>query len=113
MESILNLSPLAFVAGFLFILWFVLLVMFRVVVHTNMVHIVQSKKKTTSYGTGQEGKNVYYAWPSWVPFFGVTVIKLPVSNFDLSLKDYEAYDKDRVPFMVDVTAFFRIKDTSK
>lgn len=113
MESILNLSPWAFVAGGLFILWFVLLVMFRVVVHTNMVHIVQSKKKTTSYGTGQEGKNVYYAWPSWVPFFGVTVIKLPVSNFDLSLKDYEAYDKDRVPFMVDVTAFFRIKDTSK
>lgn len=113
MESLFNLSPLAFVAGFLFVLWFFLLVLFRVVVHTNMVHIVQSKKKTTSYGTGQEGKNVYYAWPSWVPFFGVTVIKLPVSNFDLSLKDYEAYDKDRVPFMVDVTAFFRIKDTSK
>lgn len=113
MESILNLSPLAITAGVLVVLWIILLICFRVVVHTNMVHIVQSKRKTTSYGTDQEGKNVYYAWPSWVPFFGVTVIKLPVSNFDLSLKDYEAYDKDRVPFMVDVTAFFRIKDTSK
>lgn len=113
MENFFSLSPLVYVAGVVFILWFFLLVLYRVVVHTNMVHIVQSKKKTTSYGTGQEGKNVYYAWPSWVPHFGVTVIKLPVSNFDLSLKDYEAYDKDRVPFMVDVTAFFRIKDTSK
>ncbi|WKZ24903.1 MAG: SPFH domain-containing protein [Patescibacteria group bacterium] len=84
---------------------------YRVVVPTNMVDIVQSRRNTTSYGTGQEGKNVYFAWPSWIPRIGVTVIKLPVSNFDLSLKDYEAYDKDRVPFMVDVTAFFRITDT--
>lgn len=51
-------------------------------------------------------------WPSWVPYFGITVIKLPVSNFDLSLAGYEAYDKDRVPFMVDVVAFFRINDTA-
>ena len=87
-------------------------VMFRRVVSTNTVHIVQSRRKTTPYGTKQGSGNVYYRWPSWVPFFGVTVIVLPVSNFDLSLKDYEAYDKDRVPFKVDVTAFFRIKDTA-
>lgn len=85
---------------------------FRKVVPTNMVHIVQSGKKTVSFGTDQTGRNVYFAWPSWIPFFGVTVIQLPVSNFDLPLKDYEAYDKDRVPFKVDVASFFRIKDTS-
>lgn len=86
--------------------------MFRRVVSTNMVHIVQSRRKTTPYGTGQTAGNVYYAWPSSIPFFGVTVIRLPVSNFDLSLKDYEAYDKDRVPFKVDITAFFRINNTA-
>ena len=105
------------------IVWAVLLVVsvvvifmiattFRKVVSTNMVHIVQSRKRTAPYGTGQGNGNVYYKWPSWLPYFGVTVIELPVSNFDLSLKGYEAYDKDRVPFMVDVTAFFRIKDTA-
>lgn len=31
------------------------------------------------------------------------MIKLPVSNFDLMLEDYEAYDTDRVPFVVLVT----------
>lgn len=87
-------------------------VLFRRVVSTNMVHIVQRRRKTTPYGTGQTDGNVYYQWPAWVPYFGITVIALPVSNFDLSLKDYEAYDKDRVPFMVDVVAFFRIKDTA-
>lgn len=85
----------------------------RRVVSTNMVHIVQRRRKTTPYGAGQASGNVYYAWPSWLPYFGVTVSQLPVSNFDLSLEDYEAYDKDRVPFHVHVTAFFRIYDTAK
>ncbi len=85
--------------------------MFRTVVTTNTVHIVQRKGSTTSYGTGQKAGNVYMAWPSWLPMIGVSVIQLPVSNFDLTLMKYEAYDKDRVPFHVDVTAFFRIKDT--
>ena len=86
-------------------------ILLRRVVPTNMVNIVQSRKKTTSYGTGHKS-NVYWAWPAFVPLLGVAVIKLPVSNFDLSLKDYDAYDTDRVPFIVDVTAFFAIKDTN-
>jgi len=83
---------------------------FRKVVNTNMVHIVQNGKTTVPYGSNLPNGNVYYEIPSWVPKFGVSVIKLPVNNFDLSLQDYEAYDEDRVPFLVDVTAFFRIID---
>lgn len=73
-----------------------------------MVHIVQSNKKTTSYGTGKESGNVYYKWPSWFPVIGVTRIIFPVNNFNINLDSYEAYDKDRLPFILDVTAFFRI-----
>lgn len=98
--------------GILVVLAIVLAILFRKVVSTNMVHIVQSSSKTTPFGTGLDGGNVYYKWPSWIPKFGVTVIELPVSNFDLSLDGYEAYDADRVPFMVDVTAFFRIANTA-
>ena len=87
-------------------------VVYRQVVETNMVHIVQSRKRTKSFGTGSTNGNVYYSWPSWLPMFGVKVIALPVSNFDLSLVQYAAYDKDRVPFHVDVVAFFRISDTN-
>jgi flotillin len=86
--------------------------LFRRVVSTNMVHIVQGSKRTTAYGANLENGNVYYEVPSWVPKFGVSVIKLPVNNFEVSLKDYEAYDEDRVPFLVDVTAFFRISNST-
>lgn len=98
--------------GVIIMAWLAVSVMFRTVVPTNMVHIVQSRKKTTSYGTGQSGSNVYYQWPRWLPHIGVTVIELPVSNFNLSLQSYKAYDKERVPFELDLTAFFRIADTN-
>lgn len=87
------------------------LIMLRRVVPTNMVHIVQSKKKTTPYGKGKDAGNVYYEWPAWLPVIGVVVSKFPESVFDISLTDYEAYDSGRLPFMVDVKAFFRIEES--
>lgn len=88
-----------------------LAVMWRRVVPTNMVHIVQSSKNTVSYGRGREAGNTYYEIPSWVPVFGVTVSQFPESVFDLNLKDYDAYDVDRLPFLVDIRAFFRVSDS--
>jgi flotillin len=83
----------------------------RRIVPTNVVHIVQRGNQTVSYGT-KKSSNVYYEWPGWLPKLGVTVRVLPVSNFDIDLRRYEAYDKDRVPFVVDVKAFFHIADTN-
>jgi flotillin len=83
----------------------------RRIVPTNVVHIVQRGNQTVSYGTNKES-NVYYEWPKWLPKLGVTVRVLPVSNFDIDLRRYEAYDKDRVPFVVDVKAFFHISNTN-
>lgn len=85
---------------------------FRTVVSTNDVHIVQSIKKTTSYGKDQEAGNVYYRWPAWLPVIGIRTISLPVSVFNVKLDGYAAYDKGRVPFEIDVMAFFRITETN-
>jgi flotillin len=87
--------------------------MFRVVVDTNTVHTVQSKSKTISFGAKQASGNVYYRWPSWFPLIGVKSIVLPVSNFEKILHGYKAYDKERVPFELDLVAFFVISDTNK
>lgn len=92
-----------------FIYWILNL---RVVVPANEVHTLQRSKTQTSYGKDQSGGNTYYNWPSWIPILGLTRNTLPVSVFDLSLHGYEAYDKERVPFVVDVTAFFRINDSN-
>jgi len=84
----------------------------RRVVSTNEVHIIQSARKTVSFGKDQEAGNTYYEWPSWIPVIGITVIKLPVSVFSLRLKDYEAYDNGRLPFVLDLEAFFRIENSN-
>ena len=99
------------------VFWMILL---RRVVPTNEVHIVQSGKRSISYGVGiesseigKEGKNgnTYYEFPSWLPVIGVLVSKYPVSVFAEELIDYEAYDQGRLPFVIDVKAFFRISDS--
>jgi len=91
---------------------------FRKVVEPNEVHIVQSRSGTTTYGKSPElddvpgGKinNSYYSWPSWWPWFGVQAVVLPLSVFREDLQNYEAYDIGKVPFVVDIVAFFRIND---
>lgn len=98
-----------FICVVAFIAFVAIAAAYRRVVPTNMVHIVQSKKTTSAYGRGKAAGNVYYAWPAWLPAIGVTVIELPESIFQVSLSDYEAYDQARLPFVVDVTAFFRIE----
>jgi flotillin len=110
MSTIINLLPYVFPA--IFVIGIVLKILtLRRIVPTNVVHIVQRGKQTVSYGVGKTS-NVYYEWPKWIPKLGVEVRELPVSNFDIELYEYSAYDKDRVPFIVDVKAFFHIADTN-
>lgn len=99
------------VPGIIGVIILIYILSLRRIVPTNVVHIVQRGSQTVSYGT-KKSSNVYYEWPKWLPKLGVTVRVLPVSNFDIDLKRYEAYDKDRVPFVVDVKAFFHISDTN-
>lgn len=105
--TILIVSALIGIIGLT--IYFAAIILFlRRVVPTNMVHIVQSRNASTPYGRGKPAGNTYYEWPSWIPIVGVTVTKFPESIFQVTLGDYEAYDSARLPFMVDVTAFFRV-----
>lgn len=86
-----------------------LTISWRRIVPTNEVHILQRGNKSTPYGIGYSS-NVYYSIPSFLPIIGVLVRKLPVSNFEVPMDSYPAYDKDRVPFELDLMAFLRIAD---
>ena len=70
---------------FLIVAMLVIALLFRRVVKTNEVHIVQSGGKTTSYGKDTGNGNVYYAFPSWLPVIGVSTIVLPVSVFSIKI----------------------------
>jgi flotillin len=97
--------------GLLFAFAALFVMRLRRVVPTNEVHIVQSKKATRSYGKDTGFGNVYYQWPSFLPILGIQRFMLPMSVFDIELNGYEAYDKGRLPFVVDVKAFFRVSDS--
>jgi flotillin len=99
------------VLSVVFVVLLIWVMSLRRVVSTDTVHIVQRKSSTVSYGVGCD-KNAYYEWPSWLPFLGITVRELPITNFDITLDSYPAYDKDRLPFLVDIKAFFRIDNTN-
>jgi flotillin len=111
MQNLLALATIGIPAILFVILTFYVFTLRRIV-PTNVVHIVQRGKNTVSYGVGK-GNNVYYEFPSWLPIIGVIVRELPVSNFDVDLHEYLAYDKDRVPFVLDAKAFFHITNTNK
>jgi len=106
MELLIGLGALAVLGA----LGLLIPMLYRRVVPTNEVHIVQTGKETISYGRGTEKGNVYYKWPTWLPVIGVEVKSLSVAIFDVELDGYEAFDKGRLPFLVDVVAFFRISD---
>lgn len=112
LNILLILGTVSVVGAVLLILYILGL---RRIVPTNEVHIVQRTKDTVSYGRdGTDGMgNTYYQIPSWVPRFGVVVSKLPTTVIDIDIPNYPAYDKDRLPFVVDIKAFFRISDFNK
>ncbi|MCB1783764.1 MAG: hypothetical protein KDI13_07175 [Alphaproteobacteria bacterium] len=107
-----DIAGILSILGALALLSVVVAFWLRRVVPTNEVHIVQSRKSTKSYGKDTNNGNTYYEWPSWFPLIGVTKIVMPVSVFDVQLEAYEAYDVGRVPFVVDIVAFFRIADSN-
>ena len=84
--------------------------LYRTVVPTNMVHIVNSSKGRIVYGKDSPNGNTYYAFPDWIPKIGVSVTDFPISNFRVGLTEYLAYDHKRLPFSVDVQAFFVMQD---
>ena len=114
-EALPFVSPVVLIAAFIAAAIVTKMVLnLRRVVSTNEVHIVQASGKTTSYGNKEATHgNTYYEWPSWLPVLGVQKTVLPLSVFDLDLPQYEAYDSDRLPFVVHIKAFFRIVDSNK
>lgn len=98
------------IVGFIVSMIILVSLIFRKVVPTNMVHIIQANGSTIPYGRGKPAGNTYYQYPSWMPFIGVTVTQFKESIFQVSLDGYEAYDSNRLPFMVDISSFFRVEN---
>ena len=135
MESLSSVSIVGIaVAAIIFICLVIWALNKRRMVPMSEIHIVRSRNATLVFGQvakakelvealTKENKNViqvdansgncYYEWPVWLPVIGVKTKKIPLANFDILLPEYEAWDRDKLPFMVDVKAFFHIFDYRK
>jgi len=91
------------------IIFIIIVINLRKVVPTNEIHILKKWSKTIIKGEWFDKWNVYYNFPQWMPLFGIYVTKLPLYVFDVKLNTYQAYDSGKIPFNLDVTAFFIIK----
>jgi len=104
---------------------FIAAMMWRSIVPQDEVHIVNTAKKSKPYGDSkivdidsqddgtkelQSYGNVYYEFPYWLPKLGVIVKKLTLNVFQVNLDTYPAYDKDKVPFVVDFKSWFVISN---
>ena len=79
MESGFSLAFIAIPAVALIAIGILIPLMFRKVVPTNEVHIVQTSKRTIPFGKDTGNGNSYYKWPTWVPILGVEAKTLSVS----------------------------------
>lgn len=52
----------------------------------------------------------YYAIPSSIPIIGRQIQKMPLNMIEVSVPDFETFDKERAKFNCDVKAYIYIKD---
>jgi len=69
-----NISGLILTGGYVLAGIFILVLIIKIlklrrIVPADMVHVVQTSKRTTSYGKNTSNGNVYYQWPKWLPVF--------------------------------------------
>jgi len=112
---LLTLLGIIVLAGLAF--WLIFL---RRVVDANCADVVVGKHGTRIYTgdasvvpTGQKTNPIYYAFPSWVPYLGVTVQRMPLSIINIVVKDYETFAKGNPRFVIDVTVYCKIIDIAE
>ena len=79
----------------------------RQVVPPDYIHAVTYSSGRVYYGAPGT-KMSYIRWPSWVPYWGVDVKVLPTWIIERKLTAHRAWDKNNLPFVLDITAFFKM-----
>ena len=84
------------------------------IVPANFAHVVVRRGQTRVYSPHAEqstsGKAAYFMIPKWVPYWGVRVHMMPLSMLEINVKDFLAFDRDRVRFECDIVAYMVVHD---
>ncbi|HUW55889.1 MAG TPA: SPFH domain-containing protein [Planctomycetota bacterium] len=87
------------------------------IVPANAAHVVIRRGATRVFSPHKEqsahGKAAYFEIPRWIPHFGVRVHAMPLSMLEINVKDFLAFDRDRVRFECDIVAYMVVEDAMK
>jgi len=87
------------------------------IVPANAAHVVIRRGATRVYSSHKEqsthGRAAYFEIPKWIPHFGVRVHAMPLSMLEINVKDFLAFDRDRVRFECDIVAYMVVENPMK
>ena len=92
MKELIQYWPYA--AGFLG-LCLIIMMMLRVIVPPDVADVVIKRRKRRVYCSDPKinaaMKTTYYNIPSWVPFFGMFVKRIPLKVIEIKVYEYETF----------------------
>ena len=87
------------------------------IVPANSAHVVVRRGATRVYSSHKEQSThetaAYFRIPKWIPHFGVRVHAMPLSMLEINVKDFLAFDRDRVRFECDIVAYMVVENAMK
>lgn len=95
------------------------IVTLRKIVPPNAADVVVNVKGGRIYSgdqtvtASQKPEPVYYQWPAWLPFLGVTVRRMPLNIIEIPIKNFETFAKGNPRFTVDVSVYCKITDVNE
>lgn len=110
------MEPLSAVVLFIIAIMFLSFLLRRVVA-PNYAHVVVRNKSISVYSShseiSPERNAVYYYFPSWVPYLGMYVMRMPLENLEVHIPDYVTFAKNNARFQCSVSVYMRIQDVTK
>jgi len=112
--DIFGIDILWIIAILIPIIIFIIMALLYTIVPANVADVVVKRGKRTVFSSdpkhATDGKAAYFKIPSWVPYAGMEVHRMPLSMIEIPIPDFLAFDKDRARFLCDIVAFGVIKD---
>ncbi len=89
----------------------------RQIVDIKFADVVVRKTGTSIYSADEQIPNreataVYYNIPSWIPYYGCIVKRMPLEIIQIPIKNYETFAKSNARFIIDVSVYCRIVSVS-
>jgi flotillin len=115
MADFLTDLPL-YIAAIVVILIAIYFITLRRIVPVKYADVVTRKGRVEIYsadesvtGTGKPN-TVYYEFPSWIPYIGLIVKRMPLTIIQIPIDDYKTFAKGNARFVVDASVYCRIND---